>query len=386
MISKNCKRVLSLLLVLILAFSVSAFAYADDETADNVIYETEEEVPFSLNDPDDFVLDDNWKPYDPDLFENDMPTRDETWVKKGSLKTVTNGGTNWHAQGFAVGTGYCYSIDQYNETSHKLYRKNMNNNSDAELMTQVGTVDSLRHANDMTLATYTDSDSVVHRYLFVLANSSDHSNSYIIKLEYDGLNYWQVARYNLLMHFSSLAKVRYYSNTFNTQMIQFVLGINQSFYTIAIQRAQTGTHYLIATHRFDVTIPVTYTNYARQCIHYDSGKLYYVLYGYNTSKDENGNTIIISNYPKNNVILVYSGVDSAISSLLVNSLSPEKTVLITANTSDKSLFEIEGIGFPVNNPNLDCDRLWFTTNERSGPYPVVPRIDGGIYADTQDIR
>lgn len=85
MISKNCKRVLSLLLVLILAFSVSAFAYADDETADNAVYESEEDIPVLHNDPDDFVLDDNWKPYDPDLFENDMPTRDETWVKKGGL-------------------------------------------------------------------------------------------------------------------------------------------------------------------------------------------------------------------------------------------------------------------------------------------------------------
>lgn len=254
----------------------------------------------------------------------------------------------------------------------------MNNNSDAELMTQSGSVDSLRTANDMTLATYTESNGTVHRYLYVIAalkNSTD--NSYIIKLEYDGLNYWQVARYNLSAHFNGIAKVKYYTNILGTQMIQFLLRKGSAFYTVAVQRAQTGTHYLYATHRFNISVPEDYTNYKLEGIHYDSGKLYGAFYGYYNNDYTTA---------KLNVIIVYNGVDNAISSLIVNSLSSNTTVPITASTSTIGLFEIEGIGFPVNNPNLDCDRLWFTTNERSGPYPLVPRIDGGIYADTQDIR
>ncbi|MBR4767096.1 MAG: hypothetical protein IK085_10095 [Clostridia bacterium] len=378
MTSKNAKRIISLVLVFVLAFSVSVFAYADnDETADNVVYENEEDIPVLHSDPDDFVLDDNWKPYDPDLFENDMPARDETWVRKGGLESYSNG-ANCYAEGFAVGTGYCYSIDQDQESSHYLYRKNMNNNSDAELMTPVGTIDNLKHANSMALATYTDNNSVVHRYLFVLANSSDGSNSYIIKLEYDGLNYWQVARYNLFSYFSNISKIKYYTNAFNTPMIQFLLGNNTEYYTIAVQRVQTGTHYLVATHRFDITIPQQYINYANQNAYYDSGKLYVLRYGFNSNPN-------IPNplKPKENVVIVYNGIDNAISSLIINTLSSTKSVEIKTNDSSTALFEIEGIGFPVNNPNLDCDRLWFNTNEKISN---TVRKDGGIYADTQNIK
>ena len=390
MTSKNVKRIISFILVFVLAFSVSVFAYAEnDETADNVVYENEEDIPVLHSDPDDFVLDDNWKPYDPDLFENDMPNRDETWIKKGSLKTVTNGDDSWRAQGFAVGTGYCYSIDcKLDETAHKLYRKNMNNNSDAELMTQSGSVDSLLTANDMTLATYTESNGTVHRYLYVMvASQASAVNSYIIKLEYDGLTYWQVARYNLSGKFYGIAKVKYYTNLLNVPMIQFLLRDNGSgFYTVAIQRAQTGTYSLTPTHRFDITIPQDYTNYKLEGIHYDSGKLYCAFFGYKT-KIVNNEVVILSNHPKENAILVYDNADTAISSIFVNTLTTNTNniFVIQANTSDIVLFEIEGIGFPVNNPNLDCDRLWFTTNERTSA-PSHDLIDGGIYADTQNIR
>ena len=381
MLKKVSLRVISLILVFVLAFSVSVFAYADnDETADNVVYENEEDIPVLHSDPDDFVLDDNWKPYDPDLFENDMPARDETWVKKGGLKTVTNGGSEWLAQGFAVGTGYCYSIDvDPSGLTHKLYRKNMNNSNDAELMTPTNTIDCLGYADDMTLATYTENNGTVHRYLYVMAvGGGVTTNSYIVKLEYNGLNYWQVARYNLSDEYYGVAKVKYYTNLLNVPMIQLLLrDQDEKFYTVAVQRAQTGTHNLYATHRFDISVPNDYTNYKLEGIHYDSGKLYGAFYGYQTGDFTTANL---------NVIIVYNGVDNAISSLIVNSLSSNKTVPITASTSTIGMFEIEGIGFPVNNPNLDCDRLWFTTNERSGPYPLVPRIDGGIYADTQNIR
>ena len=382
MTSKNVKRIISFILVFVLAFSVSVFAYADnDETADNVVYENEEDIPVLHSDPDDFVLDDNWKPYDPDLFENDMPNRDETWIKKGSLKTASNGGQNFRAQGFAVGTGYCYSIDcKTDETVHKLYRKNMNNNSDAELMTQLGSVDSLRIANDMTLATYTESNGTVHRYLYVIAAAMDSSvNSYIVKLEYDGLNYWQVAKYNLSDRFVGIAKVKYYTNILGTPMIQFLLRKNNTFYTVAVQRTQTGTHSIIATQRFSISFGDSqFTYYAKEGIHYDSGKLYIALCGENVNAGSNN-----PHLRKENRVFVYNGVDNAISSLFINSLTPTKSCLIKANTSDLDLFEIEGIGFPVNNPNLDCDRLWFTTNEQDIPQHL---IDGGIYADTQNIK
>lgn len=382
MTSKNVKRIISLVLVFALAFSVSVFAYADnDETADNVVYENEEDIPVLHSDPDDFVLDDNWKPYDPDLFENDMPARDETWVKKGGLKTVTNGGSEWLAQGFAVGTGYCYSVDvDPSGLTHKLYRKNMNNSNDAELMTPTNTIDCLGFADDMTLATYTESNGTVHRYLYVMAvGGGVTTNSYIVKLEYDGLDYWQVARYNLSGKYYGVAKVKYYTNLLNVPMIQFLLkNSTNKFYTVAVQRAQTGTHSLTPTHRFDITVLNDYTSYKPEGFHYDSGKLYCSFYGYIAG---------VQSTAKLNVILVYNGVDNAISSIFVNTLTTDSdnAFEITANTSNISMFEIEGIGFPVNNPNLDCDRLWFTTNERSGPISI-PRIDGGIYADTRDIR
>ena len=95
---------------------------------------------------------------------------------------------------------------------------------------------------------------------------------------------------------------------------------------------------------------------------------------------------IVIIYPKKNDILVYNGVDSAISSIFVNTLTTNANniFVIQANASDIIFFEIEGIGFPVNNSNLDCDGLWFTTNERITSTHAL--IDGGIYADTQNIK
>ena len=85
---------------------------------------------------------------------------------------------------------------------------------------------------------------------------------------------------------------------------------------------------------------------------------------------------------KKNVILVYGGIDNAIANTQIDSISNSKAVTIEAVNTDISLFEIESIGFPVNNPNLNNDLLWFNTNKKIG----VDRVNGGIYCDSQDIK
>ena len=54
---------------------------------------------------------------------------------------------------------------------------------------------------------------------------------------------------------------------------------------------------------------------------------------------------IVIIYPKKNVILVYNGVDSAISSIFVNTLTTNANniFVIQGNKSDIILFEIEGM-------------------------------------------
>jgi|LSQX01.2.fsa_nt_gb hypothetical protein len=301
----------------------------------------------------------------------------ETWTLQGRLKNVTEG-PDYFAQGFAVGTDYCYSVNVDNDDeNHKLYRKNMNNSSDAELMTGTGTIDSLGHSNDMTLATYTESGGTVHRYLYVVANGGTITNSYIVKLEYSGTTYWQVARYNLGAVYTSISRVKYYNNANNEPMVQFLLRSgNYGYYTASVRRAQTGTYSLSTTHRFNVTRPSAYTSYNNQGIHYENDTLYVPLFGYNSNATPNPNK------PKENVILVYGGIDNAIANTQIDSISNSKAVTIEAVNTDISLFEIESIGFPVNNPNLNNDLLWFNTNKKIG----VDRVNGGIYCDSQDIK
>ena len=100
------------------------------------------------------------------------------------------------------------------------------------------------------------------------------------------------------------------------------------------------------------------------------------LFGYNSNATPNPNK------PKENVILVYGGIDNAIANTQIDSISNSKAVTIEAVNTDISLFEIESIGFPVNNPNLNNDLLWFNTNKKIG----VDRVNGGIYCDSQDIK
>ena len=145
--------------------------------------------------------------------EFDKSLNSETWVKKGNLFNRTNG-AEYIVQGFAVGTNYCYSVEMSSdESSHRLYRKNLNNNSDAELMIPYGTIDSLGHSNDMCLVTYVDTNNTTHYYLYVVVHFNTRANSYIVKLEYSGNTYWQVARYNLSAQYASISKVKYYTNS-----------------------------------------------------------------------------------------------------------------------------------------------------------------------------
>lgn len=143
--------------------------------------------------------------------------------------------------------------------------------------------------------------------------------------------------------------------------------------TTVVATTETTTS---TTHRFNVTRPSAYTSYNNQGIHYENDTLYVPLFGYNSNATPNPNK------PKENVILVYGGIDNAIANTQIDSISNSKAVTIEAVNTDISLFEIESIGFPVNNPNLNNDLLWFNTNKKIG----VDRVNGGIYCDSQDIK
>ena len=83
------------------------------------------------------------------------------------------------------------------------------------------------------------------------------------------------------------------------------------------------------------------------------------------------------------MVLVYNVSNAVLSSTTVNNLVWNKAVIIQANTSALSHFEIESIGFSVNNPNLNNDLMWFNTNEKNSNGQF---ISGGIYLDSQDIK
>ena len=415
MTSKNVKRIISLILVFVLAFSVSVFAYAEnDETADNAIYENEEDNSFSIIDSDDSALEENktevittknvenpldnsskgeeYDIYSDEILEDCEPVQNntvnddvfdkslnsETWVKKGNLFNRDNG-AEYIVQGFAVGTNYCYSVEMSSdESSHRLYRKNLNNNTNAEIMTSSSPVVSLGHANDMCLVTYKDTNNITHYYLYVIACFKNLSTSYIVKLEYSGSTYEQKAKYNLSAKYSAISKVKYYTNSSGEPMVQFLLRGNDGYYTASVRRGQSGTYSLATTKRFTVSRPSAYTYFANQGIHYESNKLYVPLFGYNDSVQGNN-----PNQRKKNVVLVYNVSNAVLSSTTVNNLVWNKAVIIQANTSALSHFEIESIGFSVNNPNLNNDLMWFNTNEKNSNGQF---ISGGIYLDSQDIK
>ena len=108
-------------------------------------------------------------------------------VRQVELKNGSN-----IVQGFAAGTTWCYSFEINSaETSHNLYRYNMNNGTLPQMTPsmppgQVGppAIPALGHANDIALDSRTI-NGVEHYYIYVIAWSS--ANSYvtqaIVKLE-----------------------------------------------------------------------------------------------------------------------------------------------------------------------------------------------------------
>ena len=84
-----------------------------------------------------------------------------------------------------------------------------------------------------------------------------------------------------------------------------------------------------------------------------------------------------------NVIVKYTNIDNAIANKQLpgsTNLSHSGTpYLIKKGTDNTKKFEIEGIGFPVNNL-----RMWFNTNE--GIIRNATEYDGGIYTESQDIK
>ncbi|MCL2141185.1 MAG: Ig-like domain-containing protein, partial [Dehalococcoidia bacterium] len=320
-----------------------------------------------------------------------------TYHRQTELKNFTSGiaAHNQVPQGFAVGTNYCYSVDVNSvattspNTVQRLFRYKLDGNGNGgepELMTPSKTVGNLGHANDMALATYTESNGTVRYYLYVVATQLN--TPALVKLRYDGANYWEVGRYTYnknnqnLTAYSSISLVKYYTPTSGALQgilsIQFLLGNGLDFFTITIRRDHEGNGSVTPSRKFSIPLPPAhpeYANYGRQAIYYENsgtGKLYYLMWG--------GNPDTGSNQNHKNVILVYEDTKNAID----NSVAPnyEKRIEINKGSSNSIKFEIEGIGFPANS-----DVLWFHAYEWNYvPSPNGTGLKGGIYTESRNIK
>ena len=121
------------------------------------------------------------------------------------------GAVAYLAQGFAVGTTYCYSFEIKGDGTggnHKLYRYHMSNGI-RQAMTNNG-VGGLAHANDMALVGYGGKT-----YMYVVACSYNKTgtadtgtNSYIVKLEYNSSGqYWVDKKYEVNVPLAGIAYV-----------------------------------------------------------------------------------------------------------------------------------------------------------------------------------
>ena len=405
------KKILTVFNIILFIFNLSVFAYANETDISNGEESVEhfESKTFTVSDEDEDVSlntqiienttehtigYDYYDIYSDEILEDgvtagnnaqvdeyvDKSTHYETWKKKGNLQNIINDNIEYTVEGFAVGTNYCYSAEIISETSHRLFRKNLNDDTDAEIMYPSGSIDSLGHSNDMCLVTYKDNNNVTHYYIYVIVHFNTRANSYIVKLEYSGRVYEQKAKYNLNTKYSAISKVKYYTNSSGEPMVQFLLRGVDGYYTASVRRGQSGTYSLATTKRFTVSKPSAFVNYANQGIHYESNKIYIPIYGYNAGAGNSN-----PNQPKKNVILVYNVSNAVLSSTTIDNLIWSKYIVVQANDPTMTLFEIESIGFPVNNPNLNNNLLWFNTNNRGYVNGIDKKINGGIYYDTRTV-
>ncbi|MBQ8943062.1 MAG: hypothetical protein IJ050_01050, partial [Clostridia bacterium] len=185
------KKILTVFNIILFIFNLSVFAYANETDISNGEESVEhfESKTFTVSDEDEDVSlntqiienttehtigYDYYDIYSDEILEDgvtagnnaqvdeyvDKSTHYETWKKKGNLQNIINDNIEYTVEGFAVGTNYCYSAEIISETSHRLFRKNLNDDTDAEIMYPSGSIDSLGHSNDMCLVTYKDNNNV----------------------------------------------------------------------------------------------------------------------------------------------------------------------------------------------------------------------------------
>ena len=279
-----------------------------------------------------------------------LPYPDETWSWQATFPTDHLEGT----QGFAVGTTYCYAFRILRDnTDHILYRNQMGTNLAQAMTVKTGyTKPALGHCNDMALVRIGNDT-----FIYVAAYGGNVTNPAIVKLQYSGNEYWEVARYELPAEYIGITRMGHTSN----YSIQFLLRKNRTefcFFYIPYSNNLSGT----LTNSFEITPPSAYIKYSMQTVHYEdigTGKMYVANWG-------NGN-----GEPNKNVILVYKDVNSATAAKPPTFVKPYEI-----NNTSITKFEIEGCGFPINATPTD-NRLWFNTDER---------IIGNIYTDSRSIK
>ena len=265
------------------------------------------------------------------LFDRPKPV-ENPWTLERELENCGNG-IDYQPNGLAVGSTYCYSFEvRGSNTEHRLYRIHKTNKSlqpmkNVDPLTKAELTDSNRvelgHANDVALAAF---ENGFFMYVVTFAPTNE-----IIKLEYDGAEYWQVARYTYNLVPSGLGSGTYFNgisligNT-NDNKVEFLLQAYDTFYRVKIPFAQAGGQ-IYPTNAFSITKP---SGYGRQTFHYtpSQDKMHVVFADKNT-----------------NVVQAYTGISSN-TPQLVNSWD--------INSTDT--FEVEGGG-------LHGGTYWFTTYE-----------------------
>ncbi|MBR2869066.1 MAG: Ig-like domain-containing protein [Clostridia bacterium] len=266
-------------------------------------------------------------------------------------------------QGFAVGQNECYYIEVRGtpsaETDHRLFRYDVNTRELTQ-MSKKEPIGNLWHANDAAVVEFTENGKNVP-YLFVAAFSMLEQN-YIVKLGFDGNEYYEVVRYDLP------------SNTIISGITLLSGGGNQS--AVFLLRDRYNRFY-------EVTIPNDYSNPGDDGLTHISLNLPSPKFTLNTENISGGAQSICydqatqklylpyANISRNNTnrIYVYEDIQNASGTLSFDDVY-DINIYISDTLTSEYYFELEGIGFrPASKGD---NRMWFLTFEKDSG-------DSGIY-------
>ena len=296
-----------------------------------------------------------------------------TFRREAELKNVTRNTNDKHVvQGFAVGTNFCYSIEVNDrEDNHKLYRYDMNNGGDPILMTPGNPnppyqgVGPLGHANDMALASYQNGF-----YIYVAAcissdkvNTTSLKKNAIVKLQYSGDRYWEVARHEI-GNFTGIANMEPVASGGVYYAVKFLLKGGTTISEVIIPyNDSTPT---LTQGKYTINLG-NYPNYSSQGMYYDrdTDRMYVNYWGGSTKRHAN-------------VIHVYNNVKNATANSPPTRIN---SIEINKGSNASVHFELESIGFPRGRePNSLNDVFWFNTHEGR------TTINGGIYTESRSIK